>query len=88
MTVGQNISSGSVIGRLGNSGNSTNPHLHFGLLDRPDFLTGYSLPFVFSGFTLSGHVTGGDDNGTLQIRPDARRVGAAYPLVGAIATYP
>jgi murein DD-endopeptidase MepM/ murein hydrolase activator NlpD len=88
VAVGQRVPAGRVIGRLGNSGNSTNPHLHFGLLDRPDFLTGYSLPFVFvDGFTLSGRITGGDDSGTLQIQPDSRQVRAAYPLVGAIATY-
>ncbi len=87
VAVGQRVAAGAVIGRLGNSGNSTNPHLHFGLLDRPDFLTGYSLPFIFSGFTLSGRIVGGDDSGTLQIQPDARRVRAAYPLVGAITTY-
>ena len=87
VAVGQRVPVGAVIGRLGNSGNSTNPHLHFGLLDRPDFLTGYSLPFVFPDFTLSGHIAGGDDSGTLQIQPDARRVRVAYPLVGAIATY-
>ena len=87
VAVGQRVPAGAVVGRLGNSGNSTNPHLHFGLLDRPDFLTGYSLPFVFAGFTLGGRITGGDDSGALQIEPDARRVSAAYPLVGAIATY-
>ena len=76
-----------MIGRLGNSGNSTNAHLHFGLLDRPDFVTGYSLPFVFAGFTVSGRVTGGDDSGTLQIEPHVRRARAAYPLVGEIVTY-
>jgi hypothetical protein len=88
VAVGQRVPAGTVIGRLGNSGNSTNPHLHFGLLDRPDFLTGYSLPFVFAGgFALSGRITGGDDSGTLQIQPDERRVRKAYPLVGAVATY-
>jgi hypothetical protein len=88
VAAGQEVAAGAVIGRLGNSGNSTNAHLHFGLLDRPDFVTGYSLPFVFANFTLSGHVIGGDDSGALQIQPDARRVSGAYPLVGDVATYP
>ena len=87
VAVGQRIPAGGVIGQLGNSGNSTNPHLHFGLLDRPDFLTGYSLPFIFASFTMSGHIVGGDDSGTLQIKPDTRGVLAAYPLVDAIADY-
>jgi hypothetical protein len=88
VAVGQQVAAGAVIGHLGNSGNSTNAHLHFGLLDRPDFLTGYSLPFVFNSFTLSGHVIGGDDTGALQIQSDLRKVNGAYPLVGDIATYP
>jgi hypothetical protein len=88
VAVGQHVAMGAVIGHVGNSGNSTIAHLHFGLLDRPDFVTGYSLPFVFANFTLSGHIVGGDDSGALQIKPDARRVSAAYPLVGTIAAYP
>jgi hypothetical protein len=87
VAVGQKVPAGTVIGRVGNSGNSTNPHLHFALLDRPDFLTGYSLPFIFPGFVMSGHIVGGDDSGMLKIQADDRRVRAAYPLVDAIATY-
>jgi hypothetical protein len=85
--IGQRVAPGAVIGKLGSSGNSTNPHLHFGLLDRPDFVTGYSLPFVFADFTLSGHITGGNDDGTLQIQADRRAISDAYPLYGTIANY-
>jgi murein DD-endopeptidase MepM/ murein hydrolase activator NlpD len=37
VTAGQRLRTGEVIGLLGNSGNSTLPHLHFGIVDRPDF---------------------------------------------------
>ena len=86
MSVGDRVAAGQTLGRLGNSGNSTNPHLHIGLLDRPDLLTGYSLPFVFEDFELASRITGGDVNG-LQIERAARQVRSAYPLVGGIATY-
>lgn len=32
---GQEVQTGEVLGRVGNSGNSTMPHLHFHLMDRP-----------------------------------------------------
>jgi hypothetical protein len=85
MKVGDRVKTGAMIGKLGNTGNSTNPHLHFGLVDRPDFLTGNSLPFVFDSYELTGVVTGGNGSG-LKIKPEARAVQSAYPLVYGIAT--
>ena len=44
--IGETVTTGQVLGLLGNTGNSTAPHLHFQLADGPDVLTATSLPFV------------------------------------------
>lgn len=48
---GEKVSRGQKIGKLGGSGNSTEPHLHFGVSDGPDPLYARSLPIRISGLT-------------------------------------
>ncbi|HBW23764.1 MAG: hypothetical protein A2X28_08435 [Elusimicrobia bacterium GWA2_56_46] len=50
---GQKVAQGHVVGLLGNTGNSTAPHLHYHLMDGPDFLTARSLPIQFSNIIIS-----------------------------------
>jgi murein DD-endopeptidase MepM/ murein hydrolase activator NlpD len=45
--VGDRVSEGEEIGRCGNSGHSTEPHLHFQLQDGPDMLTAAGLRVRF-----------------------------------------
>jgi len=54
---GDRLRTGQVLGRLGNSGNSDAPHLHFHVMDTPDPLRSDGLPFVFATFGLAGRLT-------------------------------
>jgi hypothetical protein len=54
VTEGDRVTSGQRLGLLGNTGNSSGPHLHFGLIDDPDPLIGESLPMAFDDWTLQG----------------------------------
>jgi Peptidase family M23 len=97
VAVGDQVTAGQTLGQLGNSGNSTAPHLHFQLSDGPDVLTSASLPFVFDNYTLAGAVDplaamaalapppAGEDGVTIQ-------GAAAIPVEGApraqAGTYP
>jgi hypothetical protein len=50
--VGDRVQAGVKLGLLGNSGNTTGPHLHFQISDRPSTLDTTSLPFVFDSMVL------------------------------------
>ena len=51
--VGQQVSAGAELGRCGNSGNSSEPHLHFQLQDGPDPLKARGRPARFSNFMFN-----------------------------------
>lgn len=44
---GQQVKQGDLVGHCGNSGNSTEPHLHFHIQDHPNFFLGMGLPIQF-----------------------------------------
>jgi murein DD-endopeptidase MepM/ murein hydrolase activator NlpD len=57
---GDQLTGGQVLGNLGNSGNTTAPHLHFHVMDGPDFLKADGQPFLFNSFTLDGRMASND----------------------------
>lgn len=56
--LGDKVRRGQALGLVGNSGNSTEPHLHFHLSDAPRPLASEGIPYVMENFTLVGRCKG------------------------------
>ena len=84
---GARLRAGDLIGRVGNSGNSNAPHLHFQVMDAPSssFLDATGLPFVFDTQLLEGTVPTPNSAQAIQALEQAWVGGAALPVdrVGA-----
>jgi murein DD-endopeptidase MepM/ murein hydrolase activator NlpD len=60
---GDRVKRGQVLGLVGNSGNSTEPHLHFQVMDGPTPLGAEGLPYHIDAFELlSGNFKGKKEN--------------------------
>jgi hypothetical protein len=53
---GEEVERGAVIGLVGNSGNSSAPHLHVHLMDGPSPLASSGLPYVIESFETTGAI--------------------------------
>ena len=85
--VGAQVRTGQRLGLLGNSGNSTAPHLHFGLSDGPDILTSNSLPFVIDRYRFVGVVSPDSEPTDIHIIPAPRRERVTHPLVNSVTDF-
>lgn len=52
VSVNQRVKKGAVIGRVGHSGNSFAPHLHFQLMDSSDISNANGLPVAFEQYDI------------------------------------
>jgi hypothetical protein len=56
VSVGDHVQRGQVLGKLGNTGNTSAPHLHFHLMDGPSTLGSSGLPYVIDSFEFAGEI--------------------------------
>ncbi len=56
VTEGQHVKRGDVLGKLGNSGNTSAPHLHFHLMEGPSALASNGIPYDIDNFALAGRL--------------------------------
>ena len=94
---GYQVERGDVLALVGNSGNSSAPHLHFHVMDGPLSFTSNGLPYVVDSFTVTGRNTAGTEafdeaeaEGTpLEVTPvdPAETVTGAMPLDQLVVSF-
>jgi hypothetical protein len=73
VVAGDRVAAGTVLGLCGNSGRSSEPHLHYHLQTTPDFAAGEGLPAQFLDYIANGDPVGrGEPTRGQLIRPAGR----------------
>jgi murein DD-endopeptidase MepM/ murein hydrolase activator NlpD len=86
--VGERVTTGQLLGRVGNTGGSFAPHLHFQLADGLAFYNSNGLPYGFDRYTLVGTLAE-DPSAPDQLRvegtPHAQT--STYPLIDSVVDF-
>ena len=53
---GDSVKKGTVLGKLGNTGNTSAPHLHFHIMNRPSPIAADGIPYVIDAFDFAGQI--------------------------------
>jgi hypothetical protein len=93
---GEHVKRGQVLGKLGNTGNTSAPHLHFHIMDGPSTLGSNGLPYVIDAFEFAGEISAAKFNASEKLdgvwdegmlRAPSPRHGQ-YPMDLAIINFP
>jgi len=57
VSVGDRVKRGQVLAKLGNTGNTSGPHLHFHLMDGPSVLCSNGIPYTIDSFAMAGQIS-------------------------------
>jgi hypothetical protein len=83
---GERVTRGQQLARVGNSGNTTAPHLHFHMMDAPlEFGADHNLPYVFDAFDYQGFLDAADGTPHLLSTPEPRQ--DELPLAFSVVTF-
>jgi hypothetical protein len=87
---GDHVRVGQILGHVGNTGSSVEPHLHMHIDDQPSFLAGNGVPYAFTEGEASGPIEANVSSPTVihlgPIGPE-RPFTNDYPAANALVTF-
>ena len=86
--VGDRVKRGQVVALLGNSGNSTEPHVHFQIADGPTFLSSEGIPYATDFDVIGNCGVAGTPPAIVCSRHAPTAVKSGIPLMNELVRFP